>query len=46
MNLLTTEQHKELNRWYTLYTFANKRKPTWNEMSSKAKEIMKKSVDN
>lgn len=42
MNLLTTEQQKELDRWYTKYSVVNKRRPSWNELCKKAEEIMKK----
>ena len=45
MNLLTTEQQKELDRWYTCYSVINKKRPTWGELCSKAEEIMKKGVD-
>lgn len=46
MNALTTEQHRELDKWYTQYSLVNKRRPTWNELCKKAEEIMKKGVDN
>ena len=45
MNLLTTEQQKELGKWYTRYSVVNKRRPTWGELCSKAEEIIKKGVD-
>ena len=44
MNLLTTEQQKELDKWYTQYSAVNKRRPTWGELCSKAEEIMKKEL--
>ena len=46
MNNLTTAQQRELDKWYTQYSLVNKRRPTWNELCSKAKEIMEKGVDN
>ena len=46
MNNLTTAQQKQLDKWYTQYSLVNKRRPTWNELCSKAEEIMKKGVDN
>lgn len=45
MNLLTTEQQRELDRWYTEYSVVNKRRPSWNELCKKAEEIMKKGLD-
>ena len=46
MNLLTTEQQKELDKWYSEYTRKNKVRPTWKELCDKADEIMKKGLDN
>ncbi len=45
MNNLTTEQNKELDTWYKLYTVTHKARPTWNELVAKANEILEKGVD-